>query len=135
MGWENTVLLKNVIKLTMNKIKTKKSQRFFGQRGSEIKDRFIFVEELNDIFINEGDENKNLYLELEVYDSSESEFVHDKAILVLREEIYNELFAFLLCEIDVASKIREGLDSFTKIENVVSDFKILTSKNEEHEQN
>ena len=93
------------------------------------------MEELSDIFINEGDEDKNLYLELDVYDSSESEFVLDKAIVVLREEIYNELFAFLLCEIDVASKIREGLDSFTKIENVVSDFKILTSKNEDHEQN
>ena len=46
----------------MNKIKTKKNQSFFGQRGSEIKDRFIFVEELSDIFSNEGDEDKNLYL-------------------------------------------------------------------------
>jgi hypothetical protein len=129
------VPFKNVIKLTMNKIKTKKSQRFFGQKESEIKDRFIFVEELSDIFINEGDEDKNVYLEIHVYDSSESEFVQDKAIIVLREEIYNELFAFLLCEIDVASKIREGLDSFTKIENVLSDFKKLTSQNEDYEQN
>jgi hypothetical protein len=117
----------------MKKIKTKKSQRFFGEKEIVIKDRFIFVEELSDIFIMEEDEKKNLFLELHAYDSAESEFVQNKTVLVLHEEIYNELFAFLLCEIDVASKIREGLDSFTKIENVVSDFKILTSKNEDYE--
>jgi hypothetical protein len=135
MGWENTVPFKNVIKLTMNKIKTKKSQRFFGQRGSEIKDRFIFVEELSDIFMSEGDEKESLFLKLQVYDSAKNEFSQDKAIVVLHEDIYNELFAFLLYEIDAANKIREGLDSFTKIENVISDFKKLTSKNEDYEQN
>lgn len=134
MGWENTVPLKNVIKLTMNKIKPNKTQKFFGQE-SKITERFIFVEELSDILINKGNENKNLSLKIDVYDSSESEFLKEKAILVLNEEIYNQLFAFLLCEIDVASKIREGLDSFTKIENVVSDFKKLTFKNEDNEQN
>ena len=133
MGWEKTVPFKNVIIITMKKIKTKKSQRFFGKKEIVIKDRFIFVEELSDIFIMEEDEKKNLFLELHAYDSAESEFVQGKTVLVLHEEIYNELFAFLLCEIDVASKIREGLDSFTKIENVVSDFKILTSKNEDYE--
>jgi hypothetical protein len=133
MGWEKTVPFKNVIIITMKKIKTKKSQRFFGKKEIVIKDRFIFVEELSDIFIMEEDEKKNLFLELHAYDSAESEFVQNKTVLVLHEEIYNELFAFLLCEIDVASKIREGLDSFTKIENVVSDFKILTSKNEDYE--
>jgi hypothetical protein len=135
MGWENTVPFKNVIKLTMNKIKTKKSQRFFGQRGSEIKDRFIFVEELSDIFMSEGVEKESLFLKLQVYDSAKNEFSQDKAIVVLHEDIYNELFAFLLYEIDAANKIREGLDSFTKIENVISDFKKLTSKNEDYEQN
>lgn len=135
MGWEKTVPFKNVNIITMKKIETKKRQRFFGQKESEIKDRFIFVEELSDIFIIEEDEKKNLFLELHAYDSTDREFVQDKTVLVLHEENYNELFAFLLCEIDAASKIREGLDSFTKIENVLSDFKLLTSKNEENEQN
>jgi len=138
MGWESHAPEK-VNNFNMNTVKkttkVQRSKRFFGRKESEIKDRFIFVEELSDIFINDDDEKKILFLELNVYDSAESDFVQDKAVLVLHEEIYNEIFAFLLCEIDAALKIREGLECFLRIENEVSDFRKLTFKNEEYEQN
>jgi hypothetical protein len=114
---------------------TMKNPNFFGREESEINDRFIFVEEMNDILFNEGDQEKTLFIEMQVYDSAKNEFSQDKVILGLHKNIYIELFAFLLCEIDAADSIRERLDSFTKIENVISDFKKLTSKNEDYEQN
>ena len=112
-----------------------KNPKFFGNEESDIKDRFIFVEELNDIFFNEGEQEKNLFIEMQVYDSAKNEFSQDKVILGLHMNIYIELFAFLISEIDAANRIREMLNSFEKIENVVSDFKKLTSKKEDYEQN
>lgn len=111
--------------MNIKKTKNKKKLKFFGDE-SENTERFIFVEEIRDFEIME-DNDKKVYLEMQVYDSQKEEFRLEKIIMVFDSYQYSQLFLFLLDKIEVATKIRETLMSFSKMEQVDSVLK-KTSK-------
>ncbi len=90
--------------MNIKKQQQTKTPKFFGQE-SETTERLIFVEEMTD-FITYEDKDKNIHLELQVYDSHRDEYKLDKIVMVFHPEVYNEVFFQLLFSIDSASKIR-----------------------------
>ncbi len=104
--------------MNIKKQQPNKTQKFFGQE-SEITERFIFVEEMTD-FISYEDNDKNIHLELQVYDSQRDEFKLEKIVIVAHPEVYNEVFFQLLFSIDAASKIRRICENSLEVKPVKS---------------
>lgn len=71
----------------MNKIKTQKRPKFFGYE-TEVNERFIFVEEMTD-FITYENNDKNIHLELQVYDSQRDEHKLEKIVMVAHSSLSN----------------------------------------------
>lgn len=120
--------------MNIKKQQPKKTQKFFGHE-TEVNERFIFVEEMTN-FITYEDNDKNIHIELQVYDSQKDEHKLEKIVMVAHPDVYNEVFFQLLFSIDAASKIRRICENSSEVKQVsIDSIKNVKNQKSNYEQN
>ncbi len=93
--------------MSTNKKKKAKHHNFFGCK-SHIEQRYLFVDELGELILME-DRNKNLFIEINGFDSHRDEYKMEKVTMVLHPIVYDQLFFFLYENTDAARNFRNTL--------------------------
>jgi len=93
--------------MSTNKQKKAKHHNYNGCKRN-IEERYLFVEELGELILME-DRNKNLFIEINGFDSNKDEHKMEKVTMVLHPLVYDQLFFFLQENIDAARNFRNTL--------------------------